>query len=120
MVHVKHVEEGLAKYLDKELITKLPDDGIQRLVAGTAISILIKRLSNIVSELKDNKVIQLLDIIDEDCNIDIEVLRDEIKENIPSGGLHIDLPMIGMMTLHKADVDDIYEHIRYSKDHGGR
>lgn len=115
MVSVDCVEKGIASYLDTELITKLPQDGIQRVLVGTVASLMIKKSGNLVNSLKNNQLVQMLELMDENNNIDIDTLRDELKNNIQDCGVRIEVPILGVMTFHKQDVDTLYSHImKYS------
>lgn len=111
MVSMAQIESGIANYLDAELMTKLPENTVQRVLAGTAISLAIKKSQPIFAKLKENSFIQMLEIFDADGNVDIETLRDEFKKQITEAGVKVEFPMIGTMTFHQADVDKLYNHI---------
>lgn len=111
MVSVDCVEKGIASYLDSELITKLPQDGIQRVLVGTVASLMIKKSGNLVDSLKNNQLVQMLELMDDNNNVDIDTLRDELKNNIQECGVRIDIPVLGVMTFHKQDIDTLYSHI---------
>lgn len=111
MVSISNIEKGVANYLDNELMGQLPQNGFQRVVAGTAISLAIRKSGSIVAGLKDNSFVKMLEIMDDNGNIDIDVLKDEVKKNIPDSGVKADFPMIGVITFHKNDVDRLYDYI---------
>jgi hypothetical protein len=101
------MENGIARFLDTELLSKMQGTW-QKVVAGTATGILIKRSENILSSLKNNEIVKMMGIISEDGMIDIDILREELKKNVPDSGVQIDLPMIGRITIKKEDVDKLY------------
>lgn len=111
MVSVNQIEQGIASFLDTEFMPNLPQNGIQKVMAGTAISLIIKRSGNIVREFTNNSFVKMLGIMDEEGNMDIDILRSELKANMPETGVVMDLPMIGTLTFHKGDVDTLYNHI---------
>lgn len=111
MVSIDRIERGIAKYFDVELKEKLPPNGFERVFVGTAISIAIKRSGRIIAEMKDNKAVQMLGIMDDKGNVDIDILRDEVKNQMPESGIKVDLPLIGMMTFKKEDIDILYSYI---------
>lgn len=111
MVTIKKIEQGVAAYLDSELIPKLPSTGLEKVLAGTALSLAIRRSGTIIAGYKDNKVVQMLGIMDTEGNVDVDVLAEELKKNIPSEGVRVDVPVIGALTFHKDDVDKLYEYI---------
>jgi hypothetical protein len=111
MVSIASIEKGVATYLDTELMDKLPQSGFQRVIAGTAISLAIKKSGNLVEGLKDNPFVKMLEIMDDKGNVDIETLKDEVKTQFPADGIKADLPMIGVVIFHKSDVDKLYNCI---------
>lgn len=111
MIPIKTIEKGVASYLDNELMSKLPATGLERVLIGTAISLGIRRSEQTILGLKDNKVIQTLGIMDTEGNVDVDVVAEELKKNIPNDGVKVDVPMIGGLTFHKSDVDKLYQYI---------
>lgn len=111
MVTMKEIESGIAAYLDAELMPKLPTSGLEKVIAGTAISLFIKRSGTILESYKDNKVVQMLGVMDTEGNVDVDLLATELKKNMPEDGIKIDVPMIGSMTFHKEDVTKLHEYI---------
>lgn len=111
MVSIARAEQGFANFLDKEMLAKLPDGGLQKTAIGVLSALIVRRGGNVINGLKDGKLIKALGVFDEEGNVDIDVLRDVVKENIPEGGLKIDLPIIGKMTIFKEDVDALHRHI---------
>lgn len=112
MVTITKIEQGVAAYLDSELMPKLPETGLEKILAGTAISLVIRRGGKILDSYRNNKTVQLLGIMDAEGNVDIDVLAEELKKNMPADGVKIDVPMIGAMTFHKSDIDKLYSYIK--------
>lgn len=111
MVTIAKVEQGVAAYLDSELMPKLPSTGIEKVLAGTAMGLVIRRSGKILEGLKSNKTVQMLGIMDAEGNVDVDLLKEELKKNIPQDGVKVDVPVIGTLTFHKDDVDKLHEYI---------
>lgn len=111
MVSIDKIEQGIAAYLDSELMPKLPTSGFEKVLAGTAMSLAIRRSGAIIDGYKSNKVVQMLGVMDSEGNVDVDILAEELKKNIPKEGMKVDLPIIGGVTFHKDDVDKLYEYI---------
>lgn len=111
MVAINKIEKGVAAYLDGELMPKLPSSGLERVLTGTALSLAIRRSGTIIAGYKDNKAVQMLGIMDANGNVDVDALAEELKKNIPTEGVKVDVPIIGALTFHKDDVDKLYEYI---------
>lgn len=111
MVSIDKIEKGVASYLDGELMPQLQNNGLEKVIVGTVVSLAISKSGAIVAGYKDNKLVRMLGLMDDDGNVDVEVLATELKKNIPKEGVKVDIPIIGTMTFHKNDVDKLYEHI---------
>lgn len=111
MVSVTRAEQGFANFLDKEMLAKLPDGGLQKTAIGVLSALALRRGETVMNGLRDNKMVKALGIFDEEGNIDIDVLREVVKDNIPENGLKIDMPIIGKMTIFKEDIDSLHRHI---------
>lgn len=111
MVTMKQIEQGVAVYLDTELMPQLPSTGLEKVLAGTAISLFIRRSGTILDGYKNNKTVQMLGIMDAEGNVDVDLLASELKKNIPDEGVKVEVPMIGSMTFHKEDVNKLQEYI---------
>ena len=111
MVSIDKIEKGIANYLDEELMPQLQSNGIEKVIVGTAASLFIRKSGTIIEGYKDNKLVKMLGIMDDDGNVDVDVLVEELKKNISKEGIKIDVPVIGTLTFHKDDVDKLYDYI---------
>ena len=57
------------------------------------------------------ELVKMLGIMDSEGNVDIDVLAEELKKNMPKGGVRVDVPIIGALTFKDNDVDKLYEYI---------
>lgn len=112
MVSIDKIEQGMALYLDEELMPQLQKDGVERVLVGTAASLLIRRLGTVAEEYRDSRFVKILGIMDESGDVDVDVLVEEVKKNISKEGFTIDVPVLGAMTFHKEDVDKLYTCIK--------
>lgn len=111
MVSINQIEKGIASYLDAELMPKFPQTGLERVLIGTGVSLLVKKNVKRISELQQNPIVGAMGIFDGEGNVDLDMLRDEVKKNITTEGIQVDAPMIGKLTFHKDDIDKLYNHI---------
>lgn len=119
MISVNKMQTGLAKYIDNEFLPHIEEDGVKRMLVGAAAGIVIKRMSNIVDELKRNKVVKMLGIVDESGLVDIDILREELSKNMSDGGIRIDIPAVGTLTFNKDDIDKLYSYMTATEVHIG-
>lgn len=111
MVSIRRVEKGIATYLDKEMTPKTDTEGLQGFGIGVATSLLIKRVGNIVEGYKNNGIAQALGVFDKNGNVDVDVLREVLKDNIADSGKKMTFPIVGSFTFYKSDVDMLYDCI---------
>lgn len=113
MVPISKIEKGVAAYLDAEIMPKFQDvNGFERVLAGTALGLIIRRSGKIIESYKDNKTVQALGLMDAEGNVDVDVLAEELKKNIPEDGMKVTIPIIGgNMNFHKEDVKKLHEYI---------
>lgn len=109
------IQDGVVKYLDKELMPMLPETGFQRVLAGTAIAMLIRKYSPMLEVLKENQAMKMLGVVGEDGLYDLATLSEELKKQLPKEGMKVDVPVIGGLTFHSEDVDKLMEYIKSSK-----
>lgn len=110
MYNYSQVINGLAKYIDEEIISKI--DGWQKWIIGAGLGMSLDKGVNIFNELKTNPVVKALGVIDKNDMIDVETLYHNIKKQAHNNPITFSVPMIGAMTLNELDVDKIYEAIK--------
>lgn len=111
MTPVNKIGQGIASYIDTELIPQLQKNGVERVIVGTVASLVIQKAETIVGGYKDNSLVKMLGIMDEKGDVDIDIITEELKKNIAKEGFVIDIPIVGTLTFHKEDVDKLYKII---------
>jgi hypothetical protein len=111
MVEINRIEVGVARYLDAELVNKLPGNTWKQFGAGMMSGLIAKRGGIALGRLKAHPVAKAFSIVDEAGCIDVEILRELAREKIPDGGLPVDVPLIGKVTVYKEDVEKLYGYI---------
>lgn len=53
----------------------------------------------------------MLDIFDEEGNVDLEVVKEAVLENMTDAGLKIDIPVVGTIRFKRDDVEKLYKCI---------
>lgn len=111
MVNIAKVQKGIASFLDNEMMSKLPDGGLQKVIVGVMSALIIRKGDTAIDMLKANPIAIGLGVFDGNGDMDLDLLKDVIKENIPDTGLKINLPIVGGMTVFKEDIDSLHRHI---------
>lgn len=111
MISTEQAINGFVRFLDKEMMTKLPGDGLQKVAVGVVSALAVRKGTTAIEKLKTHPLALAFEIFDSNGNVDIDLLRDVVKTNIPDTGVKIKVPVIGGMTAFKEDVDSLYRYI---------
>lgn len=109
MVTLAQVQAGVEKYLETEILSKIP--GWQKWVLGAAAARMLSRSGEIFNTLKNNPVVSAMGVIDEQDQIDIDAIYREFAAQAQRGAVTFDVPLVGALTLTAADVDKLYGYI---------
>lgn len=108
---INDITNGIAKYIDSELMPTLSSNSVERLAVGVGVSLLLKQAQNNATVMLSNPMIKMLGIVDNDNKVDVDILRDEIKKQMTASGIKVDIPLIGPATFDTSDVDKLYKYI---------
>jgi hypothetical protein len=107
MIDFEHIEKGVASYIDSNIMNQFPETGWKRIVVAAAVGIGIKKYVNI---LKENELLNKIGLVTPD-GAEIEMYAEQLKKEIPSAGMEVELPLLGELILHESDVDEVLKHI---------
>lgn len=110
MYSYNQVINGIAKYMDMEIISNI--NGWQKWVVGSAVGIALSNSTNLFNQLKQNEFIKMLGIIDKDDRIDVNKIYRELKKQAKKSSVTFNAPLIGAITLTEQDIDTLYEMIK--------
>lgn len=109
MVTLAQVTAGIERYLDTEILAKIP--GWQKWVLGAAASRMLSRSGEIFNTLKNNPVVSAMGVIDEQDQIDIDAIYREFSKQAQRGAITFDIPLMGALTVNSGDIDRLYNYI---------
>lgn len=109
MVTVTQIQNGLARYIDEEVVAAMP--GWQKWVFGAGASIALNNLPATMERIKNTEVVKMLGVIDAQGDIDMAKIYQGVKKQSEKGPVSFEIPAMGKMTLNDADVDKIYRYI---------
>jgi DNA-binding transcriptional regulator LsrR (DeoR family) len=110
MYDYNKVINGVAKYIDDEIVNKIT--GWQRWVVGSGVGIALSNATNVFNQLKNNEFVKMLGVIDEKDRIDVDKIYKELKKQAQKGAITFNAPMIGAITLNEQDVEKVYGFIK--------
>lgn len=120
MVTLNQLESGVSRWLDKELMPKLPRggayDGLKKAATVAVAMYAIKQGRSALEMLTRNPFMATIGAVNEEGEIDIEGFAEEMRKQIPEKGLTMDVPMIGELTIYREDLDDMLRCIKGRED----
>lgn len=115
MVTIGQIKKGLASFVDAEILPAIPAGTLKRTLIGAGVGLYLANLEKALTGLSENALVAALGVVDEHGNVDIDKLAEELKKNMPSEGVKINLDVMGVhlgdMTLHQSDIDTLRHHI---------
>ena len=109
MVHKSKVINGIAGYVDAEIISKMAGSWKAWLVGGVA-GLAAARAGVLIDELAKNPMVNALGIVQGE-NVDVEAIYAELLKQAQKGSATVELPVVGPITFGVADVESLYRHI---------
>ena len=112
MTDINVIKQGLAKYLDTELMPLIPaSDKGKKFVTGVILSLAINKFDSLAASLGQKYMLTDLGIVTAN-GIDLETLKDVVLSNVPAEGLTLNIAMLGEMTIRKEDITKLYGIIK--------
>jgi hypothetical protein len=110
MYDYNKVINGIAKYIDTEIVDKIL--GWKKWVVGSGLGIALSNSTNVFNQLKNNEFVKMLNIIDKDNKIDVDKIYKELKKQAKKSSITFEVPMVGSITLNEQDIEKLYELIK--------
>lgn len=109
MVSLAQVQQGLSRYVENELTSKMT--GAQKWIFGVGAELYLANISSIYNKLKVHPMVDALGIIDKQDQIDIDKLYNALLHQADLGAMTVDIPMAGSFTFNRNDVENLYRYI---------
>ena len=110
MVSLIQAQNGLAKYVDRELVPHLT--GFKRIGLASYVALATNHAGELVTKYKDHPAVSVLHIIDCNTNeIDLDALHAAVYPQFAQRQT-IAIPFIGDLTLDQNDIDKIYRYMK--------
>lgn len=110
MATFEQVKSGISKYLDFEVLPKI--QGWQKWVIGAGCSMYLEKGVSVFNELKENPMIQKLELINSENKIDIDTLYRFLSAEAKKSAITFKSKMMGDITLNAKDVEKLYTYIK--------
>ena len=110
MIHKSRVINGVAAYIENEIVAKMAGSW-KAWVFGGAASLAMAKAGKLMDELANNPMVQALGVIQGE-NVDVDAIYTELLKQAQKGNMTIELPVIGPVTFGVGDVESLYRYIK--------
>lgn len=110
MIHYSRVIQGITRYIDAELVSKMAGSW-KAWALGSAAGIAMTKAENLFRMIAGNPVAAALGVIDGE-NVNVDVIMAELRKQAQRGTATLDIPLIGPITFNASDVDALDRHIK--------
>lgn len=112
MIAFEKVLDGIAKYIDREVIAVGMNEW-QELLARVAVGRIFNNREQLKARLINSGWIRTFGVIDEDGMVDIDGLAEDLKKQIEQKGkISVSIPVFGKLTFKASDVDVLQRMIK--------
>lgn len=109
MYDYKTVMNGLAEFVDTEILSKIDD--WRKWVFGAGVGLYLSQGKEMIEQLKENSLVKKMNLIDKNNKINIDLLYKEMKVQAAKSAIMFDIPTIGPLVINESDLDKIYSII---------
>ena len=107
-VTASQISEGIARYVDRELVPKVP--GIRKWILGASGAYIGNIVSAWISRYSD--ILSKTGVMSEDGMIDLDSLVSSLRKTASENGQVTEhMPIIGDVTFDSSDIEKLYSYI---------
>lgn len=112
MVTIAQVQQGVAKFVDTEIIPRLST--VEKLVVGGGAGLVTAKLPELVKQYSNSKFVSAMGLYDvEHGEIDLDALYNAIKPYIGADPIPVTIPYVGLkLKFTQREIDTLYKYIK--------
>lgn len=103
------VMNGLAEFVDTEILSKIDD--WRKWVFGAGVGLYLSQGKEMIEQLKENNLVKKMNLIDKNNKINVDLLYKEMKVQAAKSAIVFNIPTIGPLVINESDLDKIYNII---------
>lgn len=103
------VMNGLAEFVDTEILSKIDD--WRKWIFGAGVGLYLSQGKEMIEQLKENNLVKKMNLIDKNNKINVDLLYKEMKVQAAKSAIVFNIPTIGPLVINESDLDKIYNII---------
>jgi hypothetical protein len=108
MISYEQAVKGVMRYVDNEMLPHM--SGVKKIGLGAYAALAAKNAVQMLKTAAASPAVSITGAATAE-GVDIDVLYNAISERM-DGNVQLDVPMIGVFTVNRADVDKLYNYMR--------
>ena len=100
------VMNGLAEFIDTEILSKIDD--CRKWVFGAGVGLYLSQGEDMIKQLRENNLVRKMNLIDKNNKINVDLLYKEMKVQAAKSAIMFNIPTIGPLAINEKDLDTIY------------
>lgn len=100
------VMNGLAEFVDTEILSKIDD--WRKWVFGAGVGLYLSQGEDMIKQLRENNLVRKMNLIDKNNKINVDLLYKEMKVQAAKSAIMFNIPTIGPLVINEKDLDTIY------------
>lgn len=100
------VMNGLAEFIDTEILSKIDD--WRKWVFGAGVGLYLSQGEDMIKQLRENNLVRKMNLIDKNNKINVDLLYKEMKVQAAKSAIMFNIPTIGPLVINEKDLDTIY------------
>lgn len=109
MIAKERVAAGTLKYIDCEVCPHVP--GVKALVLSGLAALYAQKMPVVFDRLRKSPAIAAVGVLTEDGMVDVDAVYNAFAPKF-SQPVELAIPLIGNLTLDRAEIDKLYRYIR--------
>ena len=112
MVTIAQAQQGIAAFIEKEIVPQLT--GFEKIVVGAGGALIANKLPEVTDKLMDSPVVSALDLYDKNSHmVDIDAIYTAVKPYISTEPFAVKIPVAGVtLRMGPQEVSRLYNYIK--------
>lgn len=112
MVTIAQAQQGIADFIDREVVPQLT--GFERIVVGAGGGLIAAKLPELMNKLGDHPMLSILDVYHKDTGeVDIDSIYRAMEPYISAEPFSVKIPVVGItLKMGRQEIRDLYNYIK--------
>ena len=112
MVTIAQAQQGIAAFIEKEVIPQL--SGFEKIIVGAGGGLLNAKLPELMGKIADHPMLSVLNIYNKKTGeVDVDAIYSAVEPYVGSEPFALKIPVVGItMKMGRQEIRDLYNYIK--------